>query len=55
MFLEVHRTDEYHMVDAYANLEAEEFVELVLENSSLTNAEFLSCADDGRKMYKLFS
>lgn len=55
LFLEAHRTDEFHMVDAYANLEAEEFVKFILENSSLTNAEFLSCADDGRKIYKLFS
>lgn len=55
MFFEAHRTDEPHMVGAYANLEADQFVEFILENTSLTNAEFLSIADDGRKMYKLFS
>lgn len=55
MFLEVHRTDEFHMIDAYANLEPDEFVSFVLENSSLKNAEFLSHTDDGRRMYKLTS
>lgn len=55
MFFEAHRTDEHHMVDAYANLEADDFVEFILENSSLTHSEFLYSAEDGRKMFKLYS
>ncbi len=53
MFFEAHRTDEDHMVNTYANLEADDFVAFLLENTSLTKSEFLSSADDGRKMYKL--
>ncbi len=53
MFFEAHRTDEDHMVNTYANLDAEDFVAFLLENTLLTKAEFLSSADDGRKMYKL--
>ena len=53
MIFEAHRTDEPHMIDAYANLETEDFIQFIFDNSSLTKSEFIYEAEDGRKMYKL--
>ncbi|MDP6734144.1 MAG: methyltransferase domain-containing protein [Gammaproteobacteria bacterium] len=54
MLLETHRTDEAHMVDVYANLQPEEFAQMIVDHSELTDYEFIGEVDDGRKMFRLF-
>ena len=53
MYFEPHRTDESHMLHAYANLDVEEFLEFIKTNTGLKNAESIYTASDGRHIYSL--
>jgi hypothetical protein len=53
MFFEAHCPNEPHMKDAYANLDAGEFIEFIKANTRLSNAELIYTAPDGRNVYSL--
>jgi hypothetical protein len=53
MFFEPHASDDRQMIGAYKKLSEEEFVKFIIDNSMLSNAECISAAHDGRKIYKL--
>ncbi len=54
LFFESHLQEEPQMRGAYKNYSPEEFVRLILDNTTLSKAEFLSKAKDGRSLYKLY-
>lgn len=54
MFFEPHRYDETQMLNAYINYNDNEFVDFILENTKLNNAECICEAKDGRKLYRLY-
>lgn len=53
MFFEAHLPDEIQMQGAYRNLDNEEFVRFISENTGLTQWECIGHGEDGRPIYKL--
>jgi len=53
LFFEAHSPDEQQMVNAYRNYTPEEFVEFILENSSLKKSYLISKGENGRSLYRL--
>jgi hypothetical protein len=54
MIFEPHRVTEPQMRGAFRNFDAREFVEFILENSRLSQAEQIGVAKDGRQLFRLF-
>jgi len=54
MFFQPHLPNESQTESAYKNYSNEEFVELIIQNANLKNAQFIGEAEDGRKIYKLY-
>lgn len=54
LFFEPHVPDELQMKGAYRNYTPDEFVEFVVQVSTLTNAELVGEAKDGRRIYRLY-
>ena len=53
LYFQTHRYDKNQMRGAYKNYSPEEFVDFVLENSCLDEAELIG-EEDGRQIYKLY-
>jgi hypothetical protein len=53
IFFEPHNPDEIQMQAAYKNYNESEFVQFILDNTSLNNATMIHKCDDGRNIYKL--
>lgn len=53
LFFEPHRYQEDQMKDAYVNYTETEFVDFLLQNTSLTKSELIYTTKNGRKVYKL--
>jgi 2-polyprenyl-3-methyl-5-hydroxy-6-metoxy-1,4-benzoquinol methylase len=54
MFFEAHNHKEDQMKGSYVNYSGDEFVNFILENSSLDSSHLLREFDSGRKLYKLY-
>ena len=54
MFLEPHCKNEAQMAGSFVNFDEEEFVQFVLEKSSLNKAELIHRCGDGRPIYRLW-
>jgi len=54
MYFEPHLYEEEQMKDAYVNYTETEFVNFILQNTSLNASELIYTARDGRHVYKLF-
>lgn len=54
MFFEAHRYDDAQMRDAFINYTQPEFVDFILQNTSLNKSEVTHAAKNGRTIFKLF-
>jgi SAM-dependent methyltransferase len=54
LFFESHRFEEEQMRDAYANYRETEFVNFLLEHTSLSKSELIYVTKSGRHVFKLF-
>lgn len=53
IFFEPHNPDEIQMQTAYKNYNESEFVQFILDNTSLNSATMIHKCDDGRNIYRL--
>ena len=54
MFFEPHCQNESQMVGAHANFDESEFVQFILQNSTLRHSELIHRCDDGRPVFRLW-
>jgi cyclopropane fatty-acyl-phospholipid synthase-like methyltransferase len=54
MYFEPHNPEEYKQTKVYKNFTEEEFVQCILQNTTLKKAQQIGTAQDGRKIFKLF-
>jgi len=54
LFLQTHVPEEPQMKGAYVNYTPDEFVDFILENSSLEAGKLIGKTEDGRPLYKLY-